>query len=412
MAEWYAKSEASAICYVLGITQHTTGTDNVKSLANLAMLCGHIGRPSTGVNPIRGQNNVQGACDMAALPNVFPGYQYVTVPENIKKFEAAWKAKLSGTPGRTMIEQIEAVLEGKVKGLVIFGANPVVSYADANWVQRALESLEFLLVMDIFPTSTTASAHVVLPAASFAETEGSFTNSERRVQRVRRAIEPLAGRTNWEIIQELSSRLGYPLSYKSAEEIFNEMASLTPSYAGMTYARLEAKGLCWPCPTPEHPGTQYLHKDRFTRGKGLFQAIDYRPPAESPDGEYPFWLTTGTIFSHYLSGTMTRRCATLDRENREVFIEIHPEDAGRLSLSPGEKIRASSRRGSIEAKVWATERVRPGVVFIPMHYMENAANRLTNAALDPTSKTPEYKVCAVRLEKVGESTETMLQSQG
>ena len=410
MAEWYAKSEASAICYVLGITQHTTGTDNVKSLANLAMLCGHIGRPSTGVNPIRGQNNVQGACDMGALPNVFPGYQYVTVPDNIKKFEAAWKAKLSGTPGLTMIEQIEAALEGKVKGMVIFGANPVVSYADANRVQRALESLEFLLVMDIFPTSSSASAHVVLPAASFAETEGTFTNSERRVQRVRRAIAPLAGRTNWEIIQELSSRLGYPLSYTSAEEIFNEMASLTPSYGGMSYTRLEAKGLCWPCPTPEHPGTQYLHKDRFTRGKGLFQPIAYRPPAESPDKEYPFWLTTGTIFSHYLTGTMSRRCPSLHHENPEVFIEIHPEDVGRLSLSPGEEVKVSSRRGSIVAKAWATERVRPGAVFIPMHYVENAANRLTNAALDPTTKTPEYKVCAVRLEKVGEGSGRMLQS--
>jgi len=404
MAEWYAKSEASAICYVLGITQHTTGTDNVKSLANLAMLCGHIGRPSTGVNPIRGQNNVQGACDMGALPNVLPGYQAVTVPDNIKKFEAAWQAKLSGTVGLTMIEQIEAILKGKVKGLVIFGANPVVSYADANRVQRALESLEFLLVMDIFPTSSTAPAHVVLPAASFAESEGTYTNSERRVQRVRRAIAPLAGRTNWEIIQELSSRLGYPLRYTSAEEIFNEMASLTPSYAGMTYARLEARGLSWPCPTPEHPGTQYLHKDRFTRGKGLFQPIDYRPPAESPDREYPFWLTTGTIFSHYLTGTMSRRCPSLHHENPEVFVEMHPEDAHRLAIGPGEEIRATSRRGSIVAKAWATERVRPGVVFIPMHYMENAVNRLTNAALDPTTKTPEYKVCAVRLEKIGECT--------
>jgi formate dehydrogenase major subunit len=399
MAEWYAKAEASAICYVLGITQHTCGTDNVKSLANLAMLCGHIGRPSTGVNPIRGQNNVQGACDMGALPNVFPGYQYITVPENVKKFEVAWKAKLSSTPGLTMIEQIEAIREGKVKALVVFGANPVVSYPDANRVQQALEQVEFLLVLDIFPTPTTELAHVVLPAASFAEAEGTFTNSERRVQRVRQAIPPMAGKANWEIIQELSSRLDYPMSYRSGEEIFDEVASLAPSYGGMSFPRLAEKGLCWPCPTPDHPGTAYLHKDRFARGLGLFHAIEFRPPAETPDADYPFWLTTGTIFTQYLTGTMSRRCPTLHRENPEVFIEIHPDDARRLDIGPGEAVRATSRRGAITAKAWVTERVNPGVVFIPMHYMENAANRITNAALDPVTKTPEYKVCAVHLGK-------------
>jgi formate dehydrogenase major subunit len=400
MAEWYAQAEASAICYVLGITQHTCGTDNVKSLANLAMLCGQIGRPSTGVNPIRGQNNVQGACDMAALPNVFPGYQYITVPENVKKFEAAWKVKLSGTPGLTMIAQIEAIREGKLKALVVFGANPVVSYPDANWVQQALEEVEFLLTLDIFPTPTTELAHVVLPAASFAETEGTFTNSERRVQRVRQAIPPMPGKTNWEIIQELSTRMGYPMEYHSGEEIFDEVASLTPSYGGMSFPRLEEKGLCWPCPTPDHPGTAYLHKDKFARGKGLFHALEFKPPAETPDTEYPFWLTTGTIFTQYLTGTMSRRCPTLHRENPEVFVEINPRDAHRLHLQPGEAVRASTRRGTIMAKAWVTERVSPGVVFIPLHYMENAANRITNCALDPTTKTPEYKVCAVNLEKV------------
>lgn len=399
MAEWYARSEASAICYVLGITQHSTGTDNVKSLANLAMLCGHIGRSSTGVNPIRGQNNVQGACDMAALPNVFPGYQYIAVPENVKKFETAWKAKLSATPGLTMIEQIEAIREGKVKGLVVFGANPVMSYSDVNVAQGALESTEFLMVMDIFTTPTTILADVVLPAASFAESDGTFTNSERRVQRVRQAIAPIPGKTNWEVIQELSTRMDYPMKYHSGEEIFDEMVSLTPSYGGMSYARLNEKGICWPCPTPEHPGTQYLHKGQFTRGRGLFQAIDYRPPAEAPDTEYPFWLTTGTIFTHYLTGTMTRNCPSLHHENPEVFIEIHPDDAKKLQIQSGEEIKASTRRGNIMTKAWITDRVSPGVVFIPMHFMENAANRLTNSALDPITKTPEYKVCAVNLEK-------------
>jgi formate dehydrogenase alpha subunit len=399
IADWYARSETSAIVYVLGITQHTTGTDNVKSLANLAMLCGHVGRPSTGVNPIRGQNNVQGACDMGALPNVLPGYQYVTVPENVKKFEAAWKVSLSSAPGLTLVEQIEAIHEGKVKGLVVFGANPVMSYPNINRVQAALESLEFLLAIDIFPTPTTDLAHMVLPAASFAESEGTFSNSERRVQRVRKAIEPLGGKSNWEIIQELSTRMGYPMQYQSSEEIFNEMASLTPPYSGMNYARLEEKGLCWPCPTLAHPGTPYLHKDRFIRGKGMFHAVDFRPPAETPDTDYPFWLTTGTIFTQFLTGTMSRRCSSLHHENPEVFAQIHPEDANRLNLSEGEEVKVSSRRGSLIAKAWVSERIRPGMVFIPMHYLENAANRLTNAALDPVTRTPEYKVCAVSLSK-------------
>ena len=399
-AEWYAQSEASAICYVLGITQHSTGTDNVKSLANLAMLCGHIGRPSTGVNPIRGQNNVQGACDMGALPNVLPGYQYITVPENLEKFAKAWNAKLSPTPGLTMFEQIEAILEGKVKGLVVFGANPVTSYPDVNRVEKAMKALEFLLVMDIFPTPTTEFAHLVLPATSFAESDGTFSSSERRVQRVRPAIDPIPGKTNWQTIQELSSRMGYPMNYGSGEDIFNEMASLTPAFGGMTFARLNEKGLCWPCPTPDHPGTQYLHKDRFARGLGAFQSIDYRPPAEAPDADYPFWLTTGTLFTQYLTGTMTRRCPSLHHENPVVEVEIHPEDAHRLHIQPGEQVKASSRRGTIMVKALVTERVKPGVVFIPLHYAENAANRLTNAALDPVTKTPEYKVCAVSLARV------------
>jgi len=399
IADWYARSETSAIAYVLGITQHTTGTDNVKSLANLAMLCGHVGRPSTGVNPIRGQNNVQGACDMGALPNVFTGYQYVTVPENVKKFEDAWRVRLSSAPGLTLVEQIEAIHQGKVKGLVVFGANPVMSYPNANRVQAALESLEFLLVIDIFPTPTTDLAHVVLPGASFAESEGTFTNSERRVQRVRKAIEPLAGKADWEIIQELSTRMGYPMHYQSSEEIFNEMASLTPPYGGMSYARLEEKGLCWPCPTADHPGTPYLHKDRFSRGRGMFHGIDFRPPAETPDADYPFWLTTGTIFSQFLTGTMSRRSPSLHHENPEVFIQIHPKDAKRLNIDEREEVNVSSRRGSLMARAWVTGRVRPGVVFIPMHFLENAANRLTNAALDPVTKTPEYKVCAVNIQK-------------
>ena len=298
-----------------------------------------------------------------------------------------------------MFEQIDAALQGNVKGMVIFGANPVTSYPDVNRVEKAMKALEFLLVMDIFPTPTTEFAHLVLPACSFAESDGTYSSSERRVQRVRPAIDPIPGKTNWEAIQELSTRMGLPMNYTCGEDIFNEMASLTPAFGGMTFDRLNEKGLCWPCPTSDHPGTQYLHKGRFSRGLGAFQAIDYRPPAELADEEYPFQLTTGTIFTHYLTGTMTRRCRTLHHENPVVEVEINPEDAKRLDVENGDQVRATSRRGSITASAFLTDRVKPGVVFIPLHYAENPANRLTNPALDPVTKTPEYKACAVSLMK-------------
>jgi predicted molibdopterin-dependent oxidoreductase YjgC len=400
VADWYANSEKSTIVYVLGITQHTTGVDNVKSLCNMALLCGQIGRPSTGVNPLRGQNNVQGACDMGALPNVFPGYQAVTNPDLVKKFEAAWGAQMSPEVGLTLMDYIYGLQDGSIKGVVVFGANPVVSFPDANMVEEALSKAEFLLAIDIFPTPTTRLAHVVLPAASFAESDGTFTCSERRVQRVREAIEPLAGKTNWEIIQEVSSLAGCPMHYNSAEEIFDEIASLAPSYGGMSYPRLDAEmGLCWPCPAPDHPGTKFLHKDQFVRGKGLFAAIDYRPPAEEPDEDFPFWLTTGAVYTHYCTGTMTRRCSVLSGAIPEPFVSIHPEDAGRLGIRADDRVEVTSRRGNIELKAQVIREVRPGSLFIPYHFMEGSANRLTVPDLDPVSKTPEYKVCAVRLKK-------------
>ncbi len=402
-AEWYATSKNSAIVYVLGITQHSTGVDNVKSLANLAMLCGHIGRPSTGVNPLRGQNNVQGACDMGVLPNVYTGYQVVTSPDVKEKFEKAWGAKLSSTPGLTLVEQMEGLLSGKIKGMVIFGANPMMSYPDVNMVRRAMRKAEFTLAIDIFPTPSTELAHVVLPGTSFAESDGTFTNSERRVQRVRPAIAPLAGKTNWAIIQELAQRLGADWSYDSAEDIFNEMAGLTPYYGGMSYQRLGSRGLCWPCPTADHPGTMFLHKDRFVRGKGLFHVIEYRPPAEAPDEQYPFWLTTGTMYSHYLTASMTSRCESLNLECDEAYVEIHPQDAADLKVGNGDPVEVSSRRGTIEPVVRITGRVRPGTLFIPLHFLKNPVNKLTNAALDPISKTPEYKVCSARIDLIGNS---------
>ncbi len=400
MAEYYAKAEAGSIVYCMGITQHTTGVDNVKSLANLAMLCGHIGRPSTGVNPLRGQNNVQGACDMGGLPNVYPGYQAVTVPEIKEKFEKAWGAELSPNVGLTIMEMMNGIEEGKVKALVILGENPLVSDPDVNHVRHALEQVEFLCVIDIFPTPTTELAHVVLPGASFAEKDGTFTNSERRVQMVRKAIDPVGeARVDWEIIQDLSNRLGYSMNYETVEEIFKEIAQLTPSYGGMSYDRLQGDGLCWPCPSPDHPGTPYLHKDRFARGKGLFHAIDYRPPAEVPDDEYPFWLTTGRAYMHYHTGTMTRNSPHLHREMPEAVLEMHPEDAKRFGVSDGDVVRVSSRRGSITTKIQVTDRIGKGVLFMPFHFAESAANVLTNTALDPVCKIPEYKVCAVKVEK-------------
>ena len=409
VARLYARSETSSIAYCLGITQHWTAVDNVKSLANLAMLCGQIGRPSTGVNPLRGQNNVQGACDMGGLPNVYPGYQAVTVPENRKKFEAAWGKELPPNVGLTIMEMMQACAEGRIKGMVILGENPVMSDPDSNHVKHALESLEFFMVIDIFPTPTTQLAHVVLPGASFAEVDGTFTNSERRVQRVRKAIDPIAGRTNWQIIQELSTRLGYPMHYENSEQIFNEVASLAPSYGGISYPRLEGEGLCWPCPTADHPGTPILHIGKFTRGLGLFHAIEYKPPAETPDEEYPFWLTTGTEYAHYLTATMTRRCASLHREMPELMADLNPQDGERMQIAHGDFIRVTSRRGTLVARVQLTTRVQPGMLFMPLHYEEAPVNLLTNPALDPISKTPEYKVCAVKVETVEQVRRTVEQ---
>jgi len=400
MAEYYAKAEASSIVYCMGITQHTTGVDNVRSLANLSMLCGHIGRHATGVNPLRGQNNVQGACDMGGLPNVYPGYQAVTVPENQQKFEKAWNAKLPSSVGLTIMDMMNGLEEGKIKALVVMGENPAVSDPDIKHVKHALAAAEFLMVMDIFPTPTTELAHLVLPATSFAEKDGTFSNSERRVQLVRKAIEPVGeAKVDWEIVQELSNRMGYPMNYQSAEDVFKEIAQLTPSYGGITYDRLQGKGLCWPCPSADHPGTVFLHKDRFARGLGLFNPIEYRAPAEEPDAEYPFWFTTGRAYVHYHTGTMTRRSPHLQNEMPEVVTEIHPEDAERLQVTDGDVVEIKSRRGSIRSRVQLTDRIGRGVIFMPFHFAESAANVLTNAALDPIAKIPEYKVCAVDLQK-------------
>jgi predicted molibdopterin-dependent oxidoreductase YjgC len=385
----------------MGITQHTTGVDNVKSLANLAMLTGNVGFAAAGVNPLRGQNNVQGACDMGGLPNVFSGYQPVADEAANTKFSEAWGKKLPNKPGLTILEMFNGIDEGKIKALYVVGENPMVTDPDLHHVEAALKKLDCFIVQDIFLTQTAKFAQVVLPGTSFAEKEGTFSNTERRVLPVRQAIPPVGeSRPDWQIIQDLSTRLGYPMNYGSPEEIFEEIKKLTPSYAGMSYARLGAAGLQWPCPTADHPGTVFLHKDRFSRGKGAFTAIDYKPPAEEPDQEYPMFLTTGRVFTHYHSGTMTRVSPSLNREMEGGYVEISPTDAKNMGIKDGERIKVSSRRGEIQIKAKVSRKVDRGVVFIPFHFAETAANILTNPAYDPAAKIPEYKACAVKVEKL------------
>ncbi len=402
VARAYARAKRGTIIFSMGITQHTTGTDNVLALANLALLTGHIGRPSTGVNPLRGQNNVQGACDMGGLPNVLPGYQPVADPTAREKFQEAWGVNLPEGPGLTVVEMMEAALAGEIKGMVIMGENPMVSDPDIRHVEEALRRLEFLAVLDIFPSETAELAHVVLPAASFAEKDGTFTSTERRVQRVRKALPPPGeARADWEILCELSTRMGHPMDYGSPAEIMAEIASLTPIYGGISYDRLEGAGLQWPCPTPDHPGTPFLHAGKFTRGKGRFHAVPYRGPAEVPDAEYPFVLTTGRILWHFHSRTMTGRVAGLQELVPEAYVEIHPADAAALGIADRDRVRVSSRRGTIEVRASVTEHALPGTVFIPFHFGEAAANVLTPSdPLDPVAKMPALKACAVRVDRI------------
>jgi formate dehydrogenase major subunit len=401
IAELYAKSKPASIVYCMGITQHTTGVDNVKSLANLAMLTGNVGVLGGGVNPLRGQNNVQGACDMGGLPNVFSGYQPVADEAANEKFSKAWGKDLPKKPGMTITDMLPAIEEGKLKALYVVGENPMVSDPDIHHVDHALKKLDLLIVQDIFLTPTAKMADIVLPGTSFAEKSGTFSNTERRVLLVREAISPKGeSRPDWQIIQDLSTRYGYPMHYNSPEEIFEEIRTLTPSYAGITFARLAEKGIQWPCPTEDHPGTQFLHKDRFSRGKGAFTPIDFKPPAEVVDKDYPLWLTTGRTFVHYHTGTMTRVSPSLHHEMKEGYVEINSVDARNLKIKDGERIQVSSRRGTIQIKAQVKDTVHRGVVFIPFHFVESAANMLTNPAFDPTAKIPEFKACAVKLEKL------------
>ena len=410
IARLYAEANPASIIYCMGITQHTTGTDNVKSLANLAMLCGNIGIRGGGVNPLRGQNNVQGACDMGALPNVFSGYQTVTDPEIRKKMEKVWGiADLPDKPGLTATEMIPGAHAGKLKALYIIGENPLVSDPDTNHTEKCLADLDFLVVQDIFMTETARLADVLLPASCFAEKDGTFTNTERLVQRLRKGVKP-PGRAmgDWEIICEIATRMGCKMSYKNSRAVMEEISSVTPSYAGIKYDRIEDQGICWPCPDAGHPGTPVLHVNTFTRGKGLFHAVDFIPPAENPDDKYPLYLTTGRLLYHYHTGTMTRRTEGLNERAPECYLEISPEDIRKYRLEDGSMARISSRRGSILARVKSSGRAVEGTLFIPFHFAEAAANRLTIAALDPVAGIPELKVCAVKLAPFGQTFHNLL----
>ncbi|WP_440955548.1 formate dehydrogenase subunit alpha [Methanosarcina sp. Mfa9] len=408
-AKWIAHSKPSALLYSMGITQHTVGVDNVKSTANLMLLTGNLGIPGGGVNPLRGQNNVQGACDMGCLPDVYPGYGKVSDPEIRRKIESIWGAgELPEKAGVTVTELMEELAEGTspVRCMYVIGENFMLSDPDLNRIRKAPEHLDFLVVQDIFLTETAKFADVVLPAACYAEKNGTQTSAERRVQRLRKALDPPGeAKADWRIICELAGRMGYrpQFCYLNEAEVFEEIAKVVPQYGGMSYARLEnPDSLQWPCPDKSHPGTPILHTEKFATPDGLgeFSAVEWKPPAEVPDAEYPLILTTGRNIWHWHTGTMTRRSETLDSEVRTGWVELHPKDAEKLGVSNREKVRVLSRRGKIEIPVMVTEDIKPGVVFIPFHFKECAANLLTSGALDPVAKIPEYKACAARIEKI------------
>ena len=398
-ARIYAKADRAPIFYAMGVTQHSTGTAGVMSVANLALLCGKVGKYGCGVNPLRGQNNVQGACDMGCLPGDYTGYQKVANPEARAKFEKAWGVELSSRPGLTITEVINAIEGGEVRCLYIMGENPMVSDPDLNHVEHALRNCELLIVQDIFLTETGELADVVLPATCYAEKEGTFTNTERRVQMIRRAVPgPGDSRDDWVILSEIMHRLGYDNEFRSPQEVFEEITRVTPSYGGFSFERLEKVQPQWPCPTPDHPGTPILHVGKFSRGeRALFKPSPYIPGAELPDEEYPLLLTTGRILYHYHTRTMTGKNEDLNRVVGRSFVEINPTDAAKLGVEDGGRVRVTSRRGEVEVDARVTDRVSEGVIFMPFHFVDGAANRLTNNVVDPIAKIPEYKVCAAKL---------------
>jgi formate dehydrogenase major subunit/formate dehydrogenase alpha subunit len=397
----YGNAVRPGIYYTMGITQHSHGTENVFAIANLALMTGNLGRESTGVNPLRGQNNVQGATDMGCLPDFYTGYQTVNNPGIKQKFQTIWGVRLSDKPGLTATEMTRTALDGNLKAMYIMGENPILSDPDINHTIKALKNLDFLVVQDIFMTETAELADVVLPAACFAEKDGTFTNTDRRVQRVRKAVEPPGeAKEDSFIIIELAKRLGYEMRYDSIEDVLHESGNLWPALAGITYKRIAKRGIQWPCPTLDHPGTPYLFKGGFPKGKAAFTVVRYRPSEELPDDEYPFLLSTGRQLFQYHTGSMTRRIDAINKVSPSAYIEINPDDANNLGIHDGDTVKVSSKRGSIDINVLISRRPTKGVVFIPFHFREAAANLLTNTALDPISKIPELKVCAVKIEQL------------
>lgn len=401
-ARMYANAERAGIFYTLGITEHTTGTSNVMNLSNLALLCGNIGIEGAGINPLRGQNNVQGACDMAALPNYFPGYHKVLEEENVKKFEEHWNCTLNRKMGLRIPEMLDGAAEGSVKAMYIMGEDPVLSDPDANHVKHAINSLDFLVVQDINMTETAKLADVVLPATCYAEKDGTFTASERRVQRVRKAVEaPGQARVDWTILAEVSRRLGgNGFDWKCTEDIFNEIRKCIPNYSGISYEKIDRlNGVQWPCTSEDHEGTKYLHKGKFARGeRALMIPVEYEGPKELENDEYPIILSTGRALYHY--NVMTRYSDALDGILPHELVEICAEDAARYGLEDGDFMRITSRRGSVVGRAKITERVKPGLIYMTFHFSETPVNQLTSAHYDPITKTAEYKVTAVNIKKV------------
>ena len=401
-ARMYANAERAGIFYTLGITEHTTGTSNVMNLSNLALLCGNIGIEGAGINPLRGQNNVQGACDMAALPNYFPGYHKVLEEENVKKFEEHWNCTLNRKMGLRIPEMLDGAAEGSVKAMYIMGEDPVLSDPDANHVKHAINSLDFLVVQDINMTETAKLADVVLPATCYAEKDGTFTASERRVQRVRKAVEaPGQARIDWTILAEVSKRLGgHGFDWKCAEDIFNEIRKCIPNYSGISYEKIDRlNGVQWPCTSEDHEGSKYLHKGKFARGeRALMVPVEYEGPKELENDEYPIILSTGRALYHY--NVMTRYSNALDGILPHELIEICAEDAAKYGLEDGDFMRVTSRRGSVVGRAKITERVKPGLIYMTFHFSETPVNQLTSAHYDPITKTAEYKVTAVNIKKV------------
>ena len=399
----YGRADGAMIFWGMGVSQHATGTDNARSLINLCLMTGNIGRPGTGLHPLRGQNNVQGASDAGLIPGAYPGYQDVNCPEARAKFEEAWGAELDPQAGLTVVEILSEVLEGNIRALYILGENPFLSDPNINKAKKALTKMEFLCVQDIFMSETAEYADVILPASAFAEKLGTFTNTDRRIQLGRPAISPPGeARQDWKIICELSNRIGYRMDFDSVEEVFNEFTGLTPSYAGITYERLERAPIIWPCPDVEHPGTSVLFTEGFPTANrlGRFAPAEFLPSKELPDEDYPFVLTTGRNLNHWHTGTMSRRAKALHAICPEPYVEIREEDLAALGGADGEFLKVVSRRGEVETKARISDRPQLGSVFIPFHYREAAANLLTIDELDPDGKIPEFKCCAVRVEKV------------